>query len=108
MKCNQCGVCCRLFVINLTEEEYKSGKYKTIFDEFGIMDDFEEAVLTGANTLAQKEGGACIYLEDNKCSIHDGRPQSCRNFFCDSDNPQFKGMIKKIEDYKQKNKEGNE
>ena len=97
MECKQCGTCCKLFVINLSEEEYKSGRYKTIFDEFGVMDDFEEAELTGANTIAQKAGGACFYLKDGKCSIHNDRPQACKNFFCTSDNPDFKGMIKKIE-----------
>ena len=78
MKCEQCGVCCKLFLINLTEEEYKSGKYRLVFDELG--DD----------------------LDDGKCSIHADRPNSCRNFFCSSDNPQFKNMISKIKEYKNK------
>ncbi|MFH1828845.1 MAG: YkgJ family cysteine cluster protein [Nanoarchaeota archaeon] len=94
-KCNQCGVCCRLFVINLNEEEYNSRKYKTIFEEFGIVD-FEEAELTGANFIAQNEDDSCIYLKDNRCSIHERRPQSCRKFFCDSKESHFKNMIDKI------------
>ncbi len=100
MKCSQCGVCCRLFLINLTEEEYRSGKYKTIFDEF--VDDFEEAELVGANILEQKEDKSCIYLEDNICSIHPNRPQSCRPFFCSSQEDKFKTMIEKIMLYKEK------
>ena len=43
MKCLQCGVCCKLFYINLTEEEYKSGDYRTQFDEFDLVEDFVEA-----------------------------------------------------------------
>ena len=27
--CSQCGICCRLFLINLTQKEWMSGKYKT-------------------------------------------------------------------------------
>ncbi len=104
MKCSQCGVCCRLFMINLTEDEYKSGRYKTLFDEFGVVDEFEEAEISGANLLAQNDDSSCIYLKDNKCSIHDNRPRSCRNFFCSSNNPKFREMIKKIEEYKKKNK----
>ena len=100
MKCSQCGVCCKLFLINLTEQEYKSKKYKTQFEEFGIVKDFEEAELCGANILAQNEDGSCIYLKEGKCSIHETRPQSCRNFFCDSNNPEFKVMVDKIEDFK--------
>lgn len=101
MKCNQCGVCCRLFVINLTEEEYKSGRYRTMFEGFGITDDFEEAQLTCANTLSQKEDESCTYLKDNRCSIHENRPESCRNFFCDSKDHRFREMIKKIKAYNQ-------
>lgn len=103
MKCAQCGVCCRLFLINLTEEEYKSRRYKLQFDEFEFVDDFEEAELIGANILAQKEDGSCIYLKYNKCSIHKDRPKSCREFFCNSKNKRFKEMIEKIKKYK-KNK----
>ncbi len=103
MECNQCGVCCRLFLINLTEEEYKSGRYKTLFDEFGMIDDFNEAELTGANILVHKNDESCIYLKASKCSVHKNRPQSCRNFFCKSRDKRFKSMIGKIKDYKKKN-----
>ncbi len=99
MHCDQCGVCCKLFVINLNEEEYKSKKYKTVFEEFGLVE-FREAELIGANLLAQKEDDSCIYLKDGKCSIHHDRPQSCRRFFCDSKDSWFKSMIKKIKKYK--------
>ena len=98
MKCSQCGVCCRLFLINLTEEEYRSGRYETMFDEF--VPDFEEAEMVGANVLKQKEDNSCIYLKEGKCHIHSFRPQSCRNFFCDSQDPKFKDMIKKIDEHK--------
>jgi len=98
MLCSQCGVCCKLFLINLTKEEYKSGKYKTQFGEF--VEDFEEAELCGANIITQKEDGSCIYLKEGTCSIHGIRPQSCRNFFCTSKSPGFKTMIRKIKDHK--------
>lgn len=94
MNCNQCGTCCKLFLINLTKEEYNSKSYKTQFDEH--VNDFQEAELTGANILETKNQTECIYLKDKKCSIHKNRPQSCRNFFCKSDNPKFKKMIEAI------------
>jgi len=99
-KCTQCGICCELFLINLTEEEYKSGKYETQFQEFGIVDDFIEAEMGGANIIAQKDDSSCIYLIDGKCSIHQTRPQSCENFFCTSNDPKFSSMIDKINDKK--------
>ena len=95
-KCSQCGICCKLFRINLTEEEYKSKKYKTQFEMFGMEDDFEEAERSAANVIEQKEDGSCIYLSDGKCSIHEKRPKACQNFFCTSKDEKFKLMIEKI------------
>ena len=95
-KCSECGVCCQLFLINLTEEEYKSGNYKTQFQMFGLINDFGEAERCAANIIEQKEDGSCIYLKKGRCSIHQIRPSSCRRFFCTSKNKQFKGMIEKI------------
>jgi len=96
MECDQCGVCCKLFLINLTEKEYKSKKYKTQFEEFGLTEDFQEAEMCGANIITQKEDGSCCYLEKSRCSIHNNRPEACKAFFCKSDNPQFKEMIEMI------------
>jgi len=95
-KCSQCGLCCRLFFVNLNEKEYRSGKYKTQFEEFGLIDNFRKAAARGANILQTKEDGSCIYLEGNNCSIHKIRPQACREFFCTSKLKKFKNMIKQI------------
>lgn len=96
-KCSQCGICCRLFLVNLSEEEYRSGKYRTQFEEFGLIDDFRLANACGANILKQKEDGSCFYLKENKCSIHEIRPQVCRDFFCTSKLKKFRKMIGEIE-----------
>ena len=96
MKCSACGTCCKLFLINLSEEEYKSKKYRTQFEAFGLVNDFTEAEMCGANIIEQKEDGSCFYLKDGKCSIHDTRPKACREFFCTSKNKKFKDMIDEI------------
>jgi Fe-S-cluster containining protein len=87
-----CGLCCKLFLINLSEEEYKSGRYKTMFEEFEKVKDFSENKKYGINLLAQKEDGSCIYLLNNSCKIHKKRPQVCREFFCASKNKKYKKM----------------
>jgi len=69
-----------------------------MFDEF--VPDFSEAEMVGANVLKQKEDGSCVYLRDGKCFIHNFRPLSCKNFFCDSPDPKFKKMIDDIKEYK--------
>jgi len=96
-KCSQCGLCCSLFLINLTEKEYQSGKYKTQFEEFGLVNNFHKVSKYGMNTLKQRENGNCIYLKRNKCSIHRIRPQACRDFLCTSTLKKFKRMIEQIE-----------
>ena len=98
--CFECGICCKLFLINLNEEEYNSGNYKTQFEEFGLVDDFEEAELCGANIIEQQKDGSCFYLRKGSCSIHSDRPSACRAFFCNSNKKNFKVMIKDINEYK--------
>lgn len=95
--CSQCGICCRLFLINLSEKEYRSGIYKTQFEQFGLIDDFSKAAACGANTLKQNENGDCVYLKKNQCSVHKIRPHACRDFFCTSNLKKFRKMIKEIE-----------
>ena len=99
-KCSECGECCKLFLINLTEEEYKSKEFKTQFDKFDFIEDFNLAEECGANILEQDSKGACIYLEDGRCSIHQQRPEACREFFCTSKDEKYAGMIKDINEVK--------
>lgn len=96
-KCLQCGLCCRLFLINLNEAEYKSGKYKTIFEKFGMVENFSEAQKYGFNILTQKKDGSCVYLKNNLCSIHTDRPSVCRGFFCHSKSLKFTKMREMID-----------
>ena len=95
-KCFECGICCKLFLIDLSEEEYKSREFKTQFDKFDFIDDFDWAEECGANIIEQDSKGGCIYLKNGKCSIHQRRPESCREFFCMSKDKRFKEMIKHI------------
>lgn len=100
--CNSCGICCKLFLINLSQKEYKSGDYQTIFQNDGIIEKFNQARDCGANLLAKKDDGTCVYLSNKKCSIHNTRPRVCRHFFCTSQNKKFKGMIEIINKEKTK------
>jgi Fe-S-cluster containining protein len=97
-----CGLCCKLFLINLNKEEYLSGEYETQFQEFNLKDDFGIIEKYGGNILSQKKDGSCIYLKNNLCSIHEKRPQVCRNFDCNSKLKKFKKMIRTITDTKKR------
>lgn len=96
-KCSQCGTCCELFLINLSKEEYYSGKYRTQLEKFALIDNFSLASECGANILKQKRNGSCFYLKKNNCSIHLDRPQVCREFFCASKLKKFRKMVEHIE-----------
>jgi len=90
--CSMCGLCCQLFLINLNETEYRSGRYQTVFPDLEIFDDFDMATSCGANIVAQKNDGSCIYLVGGKCTIHEARPAVCREFFCRGTETKFEGM----------------
>lgn len=90
--CSQCGVCCKLFFINLNKTEYQSGKYETILGSDPKLLNFTQASKCGANFLAKKANGSCIYLKNNSCDIHTTRPKVCRAFFCGSKDKRFESM----------------
>lgn len=94
--CNGCGLCCKLFLINLSKDEYGSGKYKTMFQEYGEIENFSQAKSCGANLLAKNADDSCVYLEGDKCSIHAIRPGVCREFFCTTKVRKFEKMVKII------------
>lgn len=100
--CTGCGVCCKLFLINLSQKEYESGSYQTMFFQNDFIESFKQAKKYGAHLLAKKNDGSCIYLNDKKCSIHSTRPFVCRQFFCNSQNKRFSGMVKLIKQVKEK------
>jgi len=91
--CVQCGTCCRLFFINLTQKEWESGAYETQVKASDVDDRFHVVQGYGGNILRQKKDGSCIYLKNNVCSIHTKRPQACRDFFCSSKAKKFKEMV---------------
>jgi Fe-S-cluster containining protein len=102
-KCQRCGTCCRLFFINLSEEEYQSGQYETYFKKIGNIENYSEAKKCGANILAKNKDGSCIYLKNKKCSIYSYWPRVCRNFFCSSKNKKWDKMIMMVKEAKRKN-----
>jgi Fe-S-cluster containining protein len=96
-KCTQCGLCCSMFLVNLSKDEYYSGRYKTEHEKYGVINNFTKVIECGANILKKKNSGECFYLKNNRCSIHKSRPQVCRDFFCNSKLKKFQNMIKLID-----------
>lgn len=57
-----------------------------LLPEDGPVESWEAQALTVKDTtihyLAHKEDGACVYLGENGCTIHDRAPVICRQFSC--------------------------
>jgi len=95
---SRCGICCTLFPIPLTKKEWSSGIYKTLVRKTETKDDFDTVCAYGGNIMRQQKDEKCIYLKDNLCSIHEKRPQSCRDFFCTSTQKKYQKMIRIIKE----------
>ena len=69
--CGSCTACCRsAFDLTLNAKDDPS-QYET---EIGRM--------TGLPSLKKTADGACVYLKNDGCSIHDRRPITCQKFDC--------------------------
>lgn len=60
------------------EEEEPRSVAKRLTQE-KIIDRYRHA--TGRFTLASRVDGACVFLDQNdRCSVYESRPETCRNF----------------------------
>ena len=70
-KCQMCGTCCRLRLISITNEDAERIKAAG-------HSNFTEKVKN--ENMMKRDKGRCVFLKDDKCSIHEIRPQICRDF----------------------------
>jgi Fe-S-cluster containining protein len=71
--CGTCNMCCKLFTPYLTPKEIASGQYP-----LSLIDGPEGPIVA----LYRKPEGGCGMLIDDKCSIYENRPLSCRQYDC--------------------------
>ena len=71
--CDGCTLCCQGDAVRLEEEDL-DGEYETE----------PHPSIQGALMLAHKPDGECVYLDKNRCSIHDHAPSLCRMADCRS------------------------
>lgn len=71
--CNGCTLCCQGDALRLEEAELSLG-YKTEPHPY----------VSGAQMLAHKANGDCVYLGESGCTIHDHSPLLCRSADCRS------------------------
>ena len=78
--CTTCGNCCVVTSPTLTEAEVKR-----LAQRLGITDSaFESKYLQPTNGEADEpwimRERPCPFLKDNRCSVYEDRPASCRNY----------------------------
>ena len=79
-ECQRCNKCCEQpgFVFITGKDINRIADHLHMQKEaFLELHTFEEE---GQRVLKMKEGGACIFLEAQGCSIHSVKPQQCRDF----------------------------
>jgi Fe-S-cluster containining protein len=69
--CNGCTLCCHRDAVRLLPADDAS-KYQTQPHEY----------MPGQLMLAHKPNGDCIYLGTHGCTIHETKPQMCREMDC--------------------------
>lgn len=69
--CNGCTLCCQNDCIRLLPG-----------DDISIYQTQPHPYLSGALMIAHKPQGSCVYLGASGCTIHDTKPQMCREMDC--------------------------
>src|SRR3990167_3882431 len=69
--CNGCTLCCKGDSLRLLPEDDPK-QYQTVPHNY----------FQGQLMLDHKPNGDCIYLGDTDCTIHERRPQMCREMDC--------------------------
>ncbi len=70
-KCMMCGTCCRFKHIQLTSEDIIR------LEAAGKKDFFKNQ--NGEKSL-KRVRGRCVFVKDDKCTVHEIRPTVCRSF----------------------------
>ena len=80
------AICCRTYDVNLSEKEFRSGKYKAreVCRLTGKeCENKDSSCINREWWLERRSDRSCVYLgKDNRCSIYPDRPQACKNFYC--------------------------
>jgi len=81
-ECTQCGRCCTgtsgYVWVSMSEARAIAARLGVSLDEFGRR--YLRRVGQRYSLLEDADTGSCVFLEDNRCRIHEHRPAQCRRF----------------------------
>ncbi len=108
--CDECktSACCTAFVVSITKDEYESGYYEPYAVKLDpkYMKQLQGRMLLPSTAtspvlhvkdkpeyyLEGRLGETCSFLVDNRCSIYEQRPITCRVYTCVGDPRITQGM----------------
>lgn len=83
-KCLGCGACCRIKdgIVRVSDEEIERiSSFLGMSSSAFIRDETELSPDRKGLVLKSREDGACAFLTaENKCAIHEVKPDKCRSF----------------------------
>lgn len=80
-ECTQCGACCTggPGAVFLSEEDMDRLTSYLQMEKDTFLQDYTHRV-QGEISLIEKDHTDCIFLKDNRCSVHEARPTQCRTY----------------------------
>jgi Fe-S-cluster containining protein len=90
--CGSCNACCRAPNMQVALSPEEAARFGGVLGEIldyppngevrwgEPLDHVPHKI--GTHYLPKKDDGSCVYLIDDRCSIYETRPQSCRNYDC--------------------------
>ena len=82
--CQRCGACCRIKdgIVRVSEAEIsRIAAYLGVSEADFIARETDLAPDRKTLMLKSQADGSCVYLtDDNRCRIHDVKPDKCRTF----------------------------
>lgn len=80
--CGGCTLCCRSgeLIVVTDEDAPPPGGWQLM--QGGVVEGLPEAVSGVLGALAQRPDGACVYVTEAGCAIHEYAPMICKAFTC--------------------------
>jgi len=84
--CRMCGECCHFEIPLTILDIHRIAKHLNLTNKEAFLKTVQNEPSKKSNLfkIKKKEDRSCIFLnENNKCNIHDSRPNVCEFYFCD-------------------------
>jgi Fe-S-cluster containining protein len=78
--CMQCANCCRVATTTVSERDIvRLARYFRIKPAQFLAEYTRESAEEGT-ILKRTEGGGCVFLDGNLCSVYEARPETCQRY----------------------------